>query len=90
MVQQHYLCMAGIVSMYVQGYLPEKAELEKQRTPAWTDRVLWRSQPGLGQRRRSSGHGEAPAQLMAYNSVGGMTFSDHRAVHALFCIQVPF
>jgi hypothetical protein len=90
MVWQHYLCMADIMSMDVQGYSPERAEREKERTPAWTDRVLWRSQPGLGQRRCSSGHGKVPARLLAYNSVGGMTFSDHRAVHALFCIQVPF
>lgn len=62
---------------------PEKPEKsEKQRTPAWTDRVLWRSRRGP-----QSTTGPAVRQI-AYSSVSGMTFSDHRPVHALFCIQV--
>lgn len=45
---------------------------EKKRTPAWTDRILWRPAEGLTQHS----YGAAPLML-----------SDHRPVHASFQLQ---
>lgn len=58
----------------------------RQRTPAWTDRVLWKfASPELQQCNSGT---EGPIKQLLYSSVNSMTFSDHRAVHALFRLQV--
>ena len=46
----------------------------KQRVPAWTDRILWRS---------NGGH---DIQLLAYDCEQTVKTSDHRAVRAIFNI----
>ena len=43
----------------------------KQRVPAWTDRILFKS-------------GNDKIKLLEYNSIQGVNFSDHRPVNALF------
>ena len=45
----------------------------KQRVPAWTDRILFKSSSDK-------------IKLLEYNSVQGVTFTDHRPVNALFQI----
>lgn len=53
---------------------PREGEKEKRRTPAWTDRILWRSrEPGV--------------KLLSYGSAP-LYASDHRPVSALFTLQV--
>ena len=49
------------------------AEREKLRTPAWTDRVLWRPHAGMLQ--------------LAYGACAGLTLSDHRPVAATFLLR---
>ncbi|KAF5197136.1 Type i inositol polyphosphate 5-phosphatase [Thalictrum thalictroides] len=53
------------------GGLPAKSG-EKQRTPAWCDRILW--------------YGKCVQQLSYFRSES--KFSDHRPVSALFCTQI--
>lgn len=48
-------------------------EREKLRTPAWTDRVLWRPHAGMSQ--------------LAYGACAGLTLSDHRPVAATFLLR---
>ncbi|KAK9840841.1 hypothetical protein WJX81_008338 [Elliptochloris bilobata] len=48
-------------------------EKEKLRTPAWTDRVLWRPHSGAAQ--------------LSYGSCCALTLSDHRPVAATFLLQ---
>lgn len=50
----------------------QNADKEKRRTPAWTDRILWRPAEGLTQHRYAT----AP-----------LTLSDHRPVHASFHLR---
>lgn len=50
----------------------QNADKEKRRTPAWTDRILWRPAEGLTQHRYAT----AP-----------LTLSDHRPVHASFRLR---
>jgi hypothetical protein len=53
-----------------------KLEKEKARTPAWTDRILWRSAaPGGGM------------QQLTYAAAEGVMVSDHRPVSAAFFVQ---
>ena len=53
-----------------QAAAPEK---EKLRTPAWTDRVLWRPHGGAAQ--------------LSYGACTALTLSDHRPVAATFLLQ---
>ena len=53
-----------------QAAAPEK---EKLRTPAWTDRVLWRPHAGAAQ--------------LSYGACTALTLSDHRPVAAMFLLQ---
>lgn len=79
--------LEDLPSSTVQEHSPSKQERVKLRTPAWTDRVLWKS--GISaQQQLLRNPSEAPVRQLIYNSVKNMAFSDHRAVHALFCIQV--
>lgn len=48
---------------------------EKQRIPAWTDRILFLSRQNL-------------IEPLLYNSCQNLTFSDHRPVYATFKITV--
>ena len=69
----------------MQGSLLKDKAAERGRMPAWTDRVLWKCKAA------QQHHGSAsvgPVRQLSYNSVNSMTFSDHRAVHALFCLKV--
>ena len=50
------------------------ASVEKRRTPAWTDRVLWRPTEWLHQ--------------LSYTCAAGITASDHRPVAAAFVLHV--
>lgn len=54
---------------------PVQEKPEKRRTPAWTDRVLW----------RSSGRGQM--QQLGYDA-GQLSVSDHKPVWAAFSIPV--
>ena len=54
----------------MQAATPEK---EKLRTPAWTDRVLWRPHAGAAQ--------------LSYGACAELTLSDHRPVAATFLLQ---
>ena len=58
----------------------------QERTPAWTDRVLWKF--ARAELQQCSSGMEGPIKQLMYTSVNSMTFSDHRAVHALFRLQV--
>lgn len=49
--------------------------LEKQRTPLWTDRVLFKG---------------AAMRQVAYGSVADVRWSDHRPVYAVFAVDVEF
>ena len=49
--------------------LPQAAEKEKRRTPAWTDRILWRAKAGFSQQSYDAPH---------------LLLSDHRPVSATF------
>ena len=50
---------------------PEK----KLRAPAWCDRILWKTGPGVDPRH---------FRQLYYGSVDGIMLSDHKPVHALF------
>ena len=70
----------------MQGSLLKEEAAERERTPAWTDRVLWKSKPAAQQHYGNASEG--PVRQLSYTSVNSMTLSDHRAVHALFCMKV--
>lgn len=56
---------------------------DKQRIPAWTDRILWK----VNHKTNSSQTGEdlgSKMKQLEYNSVMGLRFSDHRPVYATF------
>lgn len=57
---------------------------EKCRSPAWTDRVLWRRRPALNDHDHSR---DPSCKLHWYNRVELKT-SDHRPVGALFAVDV--
>ena len=86
-------CLKRSVQLYrvcatVQSGSPNRPEKEKLRTPAWTDRVLWRSREATLPQHSSSSAADAPARQLAYSSVDSIRFSDHRPVRALFSMQV--
>ncbi|CAK0784059.1 hypothetical protein CVIRNUC_007262 [Coccomyxa viridis] len=66
---------------------PNRPEKEKLRTPAWTDRVLWRNREATLPQHSSSSTADAPARQLAYSSIDNIRFSDHRPVRALFSMQ---
>jgi hypothetical protein len=47
-------------------------EYDPERSPAWCDRVLWKSMPGY------------ELKQIAYNSAESVTTSDHKPVYAIF------
>ncbi|KAJ3644472.1 hypothetical protein Zmor_022199 [Zophobas morio] len=57
----------------------------KQRTPAYTDRILYKQRAG----RRFSGQAETPPlQCLVYDSVSSITTSDHKPVWGVFKAHV--
>ncbi len=56
-----------------QTAVAEERPREKLRTPAWTDRILWRPHGGLAQ--------------LGYGACAALTLSDHRPVAATFLLQ---
>lgn len=64
---------------------------EKERTPSWTDRILWFG-PDKGDNEKSTSVKEelpAPSiELKQYLSHMGSVFSDHKPVSASFAVSV--
>ncbi|KCV72050.1 hypothetical protein H696_01458 [Fonticula alba] len=65
---------------------------EKNRSPAWTDRILWEPSTGLAG-APVAGAPDAPAApeeavLLGYDHVDRLLQSDHRPIHALFRLNV--
>lgn len=56
---------------------------DKQRIPAWTDRILWKVNHKTGLAQAGEDLGSKMRQL-EYDSVMGLRFSDHRPVYATF------
>lgn len=56
---------------------------DKQRIPAWTDRILWKVNHKTNLAQVGEDLGSRMKQL-EYNSVMGLRFSDHRPVYATF------
>jgi len=54
---------------------------EKQRTPSWTDRILYHSNPL---------HSTDPTWIksISYKSVNDLTTSDHKPIYNIFCCKV--
>lgn len=68
---------------------------EKQRVPAWTDRVLWAVtrewEDEQGATAEGEGEGEGGKEgvvLQEYTAVSEVKFSDHRPVRATFLVRI--
>eukprot|EP00940_MAST-03C_sp_MAST-3C-sp2_P000451 g451.t1 len=69
----------------------DQREGKKIRAPAWCDRVLWHcraQRTPASQLRRSSSIQKDHVELLAYDSVPSLTYSDHLPVYALLRLEV--